>query len=340
MKYLQIDEPGKAMIYEDNEPIVRGKNQAVIKLLYGGICGSDLGTYRGTYAYVDTKRIPGHELSAEIVDIDENDLGLKKGMIVTINPYFNCGECYSCRRNLVNCCTNNQTLGCQRDGAFREYFVIDIDRIYDGQGIPAEKLVLVEPFCISYHGVKKADIKPGQKVLILGAGTIGVFAALSAKHFGAEVYLSDVAVDKLQYAKENFEIDGVILNDSKESFDEEVKKITNGDLFDVTIEAVGLPSTFQNCIDAVCFGGKVIIIGISKQSLDFDFNIIQKKELSIHGSRNATKQDFMEVIDIVKSDRFDISKVITNVYDFKDAARAFEEFNKNASSMLKVVFKF
>ena len=340
MKYLRIDKPGKAKIYEDNEKLQRGKDQAVIKLLYGGVCGSDLGTYRGTYAYVDTSRIPGHEVAAEIIDIGDNNFGLKKGMIVTINPYFNCGECYSCRRGLVNCCTDNQTLGCQRDGAFREYFVIDNDRIYDGQGISPKELVLVEPFCISYHGVKKAEIKQGQRVLILGAGAIGVFAALSAKHFGAEVYLSDISLDKLKYAQENFDIDGVILNSSKEDFDKAVNRITDGDLFDVTIEAVGLPSTFQNCIDSVCFGGKVIIIGISKQSLDFDYNVIQKKELNIHGSRNATKEDFMEVIDIVKSGKFDISKIITNVYNFEDASKALDEFDKNASSMLKVVFKF
>lgn len=340
MKYLQIDEPKKAVIYEDDSPVTRKENQAVIKLLYGGICGSDLGTYRGTYAYVNSKRIPGHEVAAEIVDIGENDRGLKKGMAVTINPYFNCGHCYSCRRGYVNCCTDNQTLGCQRDGAFREYFVIDIDRIYDGQGLPPEKLVLVEPFCISYHGVKKAGIKPGQKVLIMGAGTIGVFAALSAKHFGARVYLSDIAKDKLQYIKDNFNIDGIVLNDSPEHFRQQVDEITNGDLFDVTVEAVGLPSTFRNCIDAVCFAGQVIVIGIAKQSLDFEFNMIQKKELNIHGSRNATKQDFMEVMDIIESNEFDVSKIITNVYDFRDAQRAFEEFDKNASSMLKVVFKF
>ena len=205
MKYLSIDEPGKAVIYECEMP-EKKEGEAIIKLLYGGICGSDLGTYRGTYAYVDSKRIPGHEVAAEIVDIDENDRGLKKGMIVTINPYFNCGHCYSCRRGHVNCCIDNQTLGCQRDGAFSQYFSIDIGRIYEGQGIPAEQLVLVEPFSISYHGVKKADIVPGQKVLVMGAGTIGVFAALSAKHFGAEVYISDIAEEKLQYAKDNLKL--------------------------------------------------------------------------------------------------------------------------------------
>lgn len=201
MKYLCIDKPGKAVVYNDEEYPVRKEGEAIIKLLYGGICGSDLGSYRGTYAYVNTKRIIGHEVAAEIVDIGENDRGLKKGMVVTLNPYFNCGHCYSCRRGLVNCCIDNQTLGCQRDGAFHEYYSIPVDRLFDGGDIPPEKLVLVEPFVISYHGIKKADIQPGQRVLIVGAGTIGVFAALAAKHFGAKVYLCDVAEQKLQYIR-------------------------------------------------------------------------------------------------------------------------------------------
>ena len=266
MKYLSIDKPGKAVVYDDEEYPVRKEGEAIIKLLYGGICGSDLGSFRGTYAYVNTKRIIGHEVAAEIVDIGENDRGLKKGMVVTLNPYFNCGHCYSCRRGLVNCCVDNQTLGCQRDGAFHEYYTIPVSRLFNGGNIPPEKLVLVEPFVISYHGIKKADIQPGQRVLIVGAGTIGVFAALAAKHFGAKVYLCDVAEHKLRYAQENFPVDGTFLNTSPEAFMEKVNEITDGDLFDVTVEAAGFPATFQNCSDAACHGAKVVVMGISKQS--------------------------------------------------------------------------
>jgi 2-desacetyl-2-hydroxyethyl bacteriochlorophyllide A dehydrogenase len=316
------------------------EGQALLKILYGGICGSDLGTYRGGNAYVSYPRVPGHEISAEIVEIGENDKNLKKGMIVTINPYFNCGECYSCDRGHVNCCTSNQTLGVQRDGAFSEYFAIDINRIYDGCNISPETLVAVEPFCISYHGIKRANIRKDEKVLIMGAGTIGVFAALAVKHFGGKAYLCDVAKDKLEYAKDKFSIDGIILNESPESFQRQVDSYTEGNGFDVTVEAVGMPATFQACIDAAAFAGRVIVIGIAKHNLDFNFTMIQKKELAIFGSRNALRADFEEVIDIVKSGEVDLSKIITNVYDFKDGVKALEDFDKNAASMLKVVLKF
>ena len=97
MKRMIIPEPGKVQIVDAEMPKPK-QGEALLKLLYGGICGSDLGTYRGTFAYVSYPRTPGHEFSAEIVEVGENDYGLKKGMVVTCNPYFNCGHCYSCER--------------------------------------------------------------------------------------------------------------------------------------------------------------------------------------------------------------------------------------------------
>ena len=309
-------------------------------MLYGGICGSDLSSYRGTFAYFDYPRIPGHEFSAEIVEIDDNDQGLKPGMVVTCNPYFNCGHCYSCQRGIVNACTSNETMGCQRDGAFCEYITMPIERIYDGKGLPANLLCAIEPFCISWHGVSRAHIKKGDKVLIVGAGTIGVLAAISAKAKGGEVYIADVAQPKLDYAKKYFGVAGTILNSSEEAFTKACNEITNGNGFDVTIEAVGLPSTFQNCIDAAAFGGHMVLIGVGKKNLDFNFTLLQKKELNVCGSRNALKKDFLELIDLVKTGTVPLDKVVTNEYGFSEAPKAFADFSAHAGEMLKVRIDF
>lgn len=340
MKAICIQEPGKVEIQDIEKP-VRKPGEALLKMLYGGICGSDPGSYRGANAYVSYPRIPGHELAAEIVEIDDNDRGLKPGMIVTCNPYFNCGTCYSCRRGLVNACTDNQTMGVQREGGFAEYITMPIERIYDGKGLPAKTLALIEPFCISYHGVSRANVQKGERVLVVGAGTIGVLAAVAAKAKGAEVTICDVAEDKLNYAYETFGLNHKLLNSSPEAFEKGVSELTGGDGFDVTIEAVGLPNTFQNCIDAVCFGGRVVLIGVSKRNIDdFFFTIIQKKELNVFGSRNAMKKDFLELIDLVKAGGVDLEKIVTNTYKMKDAPKAFEEFSQNAGKMLKVVIDF
>jgi 2-desacetyl-2-hydroxyethyl bacteriochlorophyllide A dehydrogenase len=230
-------------------------------------------------------------------------------------------------------------MGVQREGAFSEYITMPFDRIYDGKGLSAKTLTLIEPFCISYHGVSRANVKKGDKVLVIGAGTIGVLAAVAAKALGATVYLSDIAPKKLEYAKQ-FGIDGTILNDSSESLETKVNEITDHNGFDVTIEAVGLPSTFQNCIDSAAFGGRVVQIGVGKNNLDFNFTLLQKKELNVFGSRNALKKDFEELIDLISQGNFDIEKVITNTYKMEDAPKAWSDFNENAGSMLKVVLEF
>lgn len=339
MKTIIINKPGEVNIIDTPKP-VRKKGEALLKVLYGGICGSDLGTYRGTFAYASYPRIPGHEFSAEIIEIDDNDRNLKPGMIVTCNPYFNCTKCYSCKRGLVNCCTSNETLGAQRDGAFSEYITMPIERIYDGKGLSAKTLALIEPFCISYHGVSRADVKEGDTVLVVGAGTIGVLAAVAAKAKGAKVYISDIAEKKMNYAVETFGLDGGILNDNHADFIQKVEEITDGNYFDVTIEAVGLPSTFLNCIEAAAFGARVVQIGVGKKNVDFDFTLLQKKELNVFGSRNALKKDFLELINLVKEGKVDLEKIVTNTYSFDEAAKAFSDFDKNAASMLKVIIKF
>lgn len=310
MKAIYITEPGHVEIREVEKP-VRKPGEALLKLLYGGICGSDLGSYRGTFAYFEYPRIPGHGFSAEIVEIDDNEYGLEKGMVVTCNPYFNCGSCYSCQRGLVNACMDNQTMGCQMDGAFCEYITMPLERIYDGKGLDPKLLAAIEPFCISYHGVQRAGIQKGDKVLVVGAGTI--------------------------------------LNDSPEALEQATADITgqidirgnhNPYGFDVCIEAVGLPSTFQNCIDACAFGGKLVLIGVGKQNLDFNFTLIQKKELNVFGSRNALKKNFLELIDLVRSGKVELGKIIIDTYAAEDAVTAFAEFDQHAGEMLKVELDF
>ena len=192
-----------------------------------------------------------------------------------------------------------------------------IERVYDGKGMNPKTLAAIEPFCISYHGVSRANVKEGDKVLVVGAGTIGVLAAIAAKAKGGVVYISDVSEGKLEMAKE-FGIDGTLLNDSPENFTKRVEEITEGNGFDVTM----------------------VLIGVGKKNLDFNFTLIQKKELNVFGSRNALKKDFLELIDLVNAGKAPLEKIITNVYSFNDAAKAFDDFAHNPGNMLKVVFDF
>jgi len=337
-KYISITGPGKVEVKASAIP-EPGPGEVLLKLIYGGICGSDLGTFRGSFLYVSYPRIPGHEFSAEVCGIGEGVEGIPMGTVVTGNPYFNCGECYSCVRGYVNCCMSNKTMGSQKDGAFMQYITMPAERVYDGGGLDPKILALVEPYCIGYHAVKRAMPVKGEKVLIVGAGTIGIMALLAAKKNGAEVYVSDVSSKKLEMALENG-ADGVILNENSEAFIKRTDEITGNGGFDVCIEAVGLPGTFMDCINAAAYRGRVVIVGIGKKSLDFMYTVIQKKELNIMGSRNALKEDFIETIEMLRNGKISFENIMTDVYDFDDARKAFEELDAHAADKLKVMIKF
>jgi 2-desacetyl-2-hydroxyethyl bacteriochlorophyllide A dehydrogenase len=338
MKAVQILAPSRVELIQT--PIPKPKQgEALLRLLYGGICGSDLGSYRGTFAYVSYPRIPGHEFSAEIVEINQNEYGFTEGMVVTANPYFNCGHCYACRHGLVNACMDNQTMGVQRDGVFREYITMPIDRLYDGRGLAPKTLAMVEPFCIAHHGVQKATVQPGETILIMGGGTIGMLCAFALRAKQANLWIADIDEQKLQFAR-SLGFEQTVLNDNPQHFLEQVHQVTHGNGFDVVVEAVGAPSTFLSCVDAAAFGGRMVQIGVGKQEASFNFTQIQKKELRIFGSRNALKDDFERVLDMVAHTPIPVESLISRIYPYTEAEKAFEYFSEGAGVRMKILLDF
>ena len=336
MKTVFIEQPGEIKVLDRPIP-ERKEKEALLKIRYCGICGADVASYTGNQPFTTYPRIPGHEFSAEIVEIDSNPYGLKPGDLVTANPYFNCGSCYSCERGFVNCCTDNQTMGVQRDGSFLEYLTMPIERIIPGRGLSAKELALIEPFSISYHALSRTHIDPTDKILIVGAGPIGLFALISAKLRGATVYVSDPLQGRLDMAME-YGADGVI-NVSEKNLMEAMEEITEGKGFDVCVEACGLSETFLNCIDAACFAGDIILIGNGKKETTFLHSILLKKELNMYGSRNAYTKDFKALIQLVSQRKVDLKKMISKVYPIGQAKEAFEALVHNDGSLKKVLLE-
>lgn len=336
MKTVLIKKPFEVEVTETEMPEPK-EGEALLKVLYCGICGADVASFTGNQPFTTYPRIPGHEFSAEIVSIPKNDRNLKAGDIITANPYFNCGHCYSCQRGFVNCCTDNQTMGVQRDGSFREYITMPIERIYEGKGLSAKELALVEPFTISYHALNRSEIKAGDQVLIVGAGPIGLFALLAAKAKGAVVTVADVLPGRLEKAL-SFGADKII-NSKDEDIKAETEKLTGGNGFDVCVEACGLSVTFLNCIDCVAFAGKIILIGNGKKETTFLHSILLKKELNVFGSRNSYASDFRAVIDLIADKKADVLKMVSKVYDISDAAEAFQALADNKGDLSKVLLK-
>lgn len=336
MKTIFINKPYEIEITDTKKPQA-GPGEALLEVMYCGICGADVASYTGNQPFTTYPRIPGHEFSARIVEIPENDKGLKAGDIVTANPYFNCKTCYSCKRGHVNCCTDNQTMGVQRDGSYREYITMPVERIFPGKGLSAKQLALVEPFTISYHALHRAKINPGDNVLIVGAGPIGLFATITAKALGANVYVADLLDGRLDKAL-YFGADGVI-NSSKTNLVEESMKITNGNGFDVCVEACGSSVTFLACIDCAAFAANIILIGNGKKETTFLHSILLKKELNVFGSRNSLSSDFEAVIDLIASGKVDVMKMVSEVYPIDRADEAFKALVSNDGSLAKVLIE-
>jgi len=337
MKVILVDHPGKIRVLE--RPIPRpNKGEALLKVKYCGICGSDVALYKGNQPFATYPRVPGHEFSAEIVSIEDNKLGLKESMLVTANPYFNCGTCYPCKRGRVNCCIDNETMGVQRDGSFAQYIIMPIHRIFPGKGLDAKTLALIEPFCIGFHAVGRADIIEGENVLVLGAGAIGIFAMLSALLKGARVYIADFLQSRLEIASKLGASD--ILNLAEINLDEKINEITDGNGMDTVIEAVGVPQSFLNAVNVVSFSGKIVLIGNGTKEVSFNQSILVKKELNICGSRNSLSAEFKHLIDLVGEKKLNIDRIVTDVYPFEKTAQAFFNLTNNPENHLKVLLNF
>ena len=336
MKAIVIDKPYEVEIRDVPMPTV-GEGEALLRVLYVGICGADVASYTGNQPFTTYPRIPGHEFSAEIIEIPENDKGLKKGDVVTCNPYFNCGKCYSCERGHVNCCTDNRTMGVQRDGAFCEYISMPVERIYPGMGLTAQELALIEPFSISRHAISRAAIHQTDSVLIVGAGPIGLFALLAAKQFAGKIAVADVLNNRLDLAM-SYGADGVV-NTATDDIAKFTEEFTDGRGFDVCIEACGRPETFLMCIDEAAYAANIILIGNGKRETTFLHSIILKKELNIFGSRNAMKQDFLDNIELAASGKVDVMKMVSGVYEMDKAAEAFDALAHNKGDLAKLLIR-
>ncbi len=336
MKTIEITAPGIVRVTETERPEPK-PGEALLRVLYGGICGADVASYTGNQPFTTYPRIPGHEFSAEIVSVPENDRGLTAGDIVTCNPYFNCGKCYACRRGIVNACHDNQTMGVQRDGAFREYITMPVGRIIPGKGLSAKELALIEPFSISCHALSRARVKKGDNLLIMGAGPIGLFALIKAKAMGARVLIADLLEARLRLAAE-YGADRTV-NVREEDLHGACAGFTDGNGFDVCVEACGAPETFLNCIEEAAHGADLVLIGNGKRETTFVHSILLKKELNVFGSRNAFTRDFEELIDLVAAGKADVLKMVSGVYPIDGAAEAFEKLAHNDGSLAKLLIE-
>lgn len=304
-----------------------GPGEVLLEVKYVGYCGSDLNTYRGLNPLVKLPRVPGHEISAVVA---EKGAGVpdawRVGQTVTVSPYTNCGLCTSCLKGRPNCCRHNETLGVQRDGALTKYIVVPWTKLYDAEGVEAEHVELIEPLTVGGHAADRSGAMEDDVAAVIGCGAVGLGAVLGlAQKNARKVVAIDVDDEKLALAREFGATD--VVNSRTADLHAALQEITDGNGPNCIIEAVGFPATFRAAVDEVAFAGSVTYIGYAKAPVEYETKLFVQKELDIHGSRNATPQNFRRVIDFARRGLFPIGKMLTKTYSFADAGAALADWD-------------
>jgi len=335
VKAIEIAQPNIIECREITAPI-SAPEEVLLKMDYVGLCGSDLKSYLGTNPLVQYPRIPGHEISATVVEIGSEVQ--EKGLIgknVTVLPYTACGTCSACRRGKVNCCKNNQTLGVQRDGAALEFLAVPFEKILIPYGIEKKLVPLIEPLSVGFHSVSRIPESDIQSVVILGCGLVGLGALISCLRAKKRVIVVDIDDEKLKTARA-FGSEAVNSSGIRDVV-EAINELTGGEGPDAVIEAVGLPSTFLNAIELANYGGYVVYIGYVKDPVPYETKYFVSKELTIRGARNAMRIDFENVIEEMRNRQEDFIQLITKTYPLEDAAEAFRYWDSNRKTVNKIV---
>lgn len=338
MKAIQISEPSVMKVIDMPEPQM-GADEVLLKMKYVGFCGSDLNTFRGGNPMVKMPVVPGHEVGAEIVKVGSNvpDV-LKPGMVVTVNPYTNCGKCASCRNGRVNACEHNETLGVQRWGAMCDYITLPWQKVIPAEALSPRTCALIEPMSVGFHAVSRAQVTDIDVVMVIGCGMVGMGAIVRSVLRGATVIAADIDDEKLALAKEmgaNFAI-----NTKTEDVHARLKEITSGFGPDVIIEAVGSVPTYQMAVNEVAFTGRVVCIGYAKTEVSFQTKYFVQKELDIRGSRNAQPSDFRAVIHYLERGTCPIDRLISNEVKPEAALEAMQQWAANPGKVFRILVDF
>ena len=326
----------KVVEVEDQEPKA---GEVKIRLQYVGFCGSDLSTYLGKNPMVKMPVIPGHEVGA-VVEKTGSDVpeGLKPGMVVTVNPYTNCGKCASCRNGRVNACQHNETLGVQRNGAMKETICLPWEKVIPAGLLTTRECALIEPMSVGFHAVSRAQVTDIDVVMVIGCGMVGMGAIVRAAQRGATVIAADIDDDKLQLARQMGA--SYVINTLNDNVHARVLEMTAGFGPDVVIEAVGSAETYQMAVDEVAFTGRVICIGYAKTEVSFQTKFFVQKELDIRGSRNAQPSDFRAVIHYLERGTCPVDQLISRVVKPEEAFEAIRQWDVSPGKVFRILVDF
>jgi alcohol dehydrogenase len=340
MKAIQLEKPQHFRPIDIPEPSAPGAGEALVRVHRIGICGTDYSGFLGKMPFFSYPRIPGHELGVEVVAVGSGVQNVKPGDRCSVEPYMNCGTCYSCRRGSTNCCENLKVLGVMMDGGMCERILVPARKLHPSGSLALEQLALVETLAIGCHAINRAQPQADDNLLIVGAGPIGLAVLEFAKLSGARTMVLDLIDARLEFVRKKMGISDTILARGDGSELEKLKELTNGNLAQVVIDATGSNKSMSHSLSYASFTGRVIYVGITQQEVSFPHApIMHRRELTLLGSRNALPPDFTRIIQLIEAGKIDTRPWITHQASFSDMIDVFPTWLKPDTGVIKAVVR-
>ncbi|WP_349294830.1 zinc-binding alcohol dehydrogenase family protein (plasmid) [Thioclava sp. 'Guangxiensis'] len=326
MKALLCDEPHALSVVDRPRPDAK-PGHVRLRIAAIGICGTDYHIYGGNQPFLAYPRVMGHELSAHALD-NSADGRIKSGDLVVVNPYLSCGKCRACTIGKPNCCSDIAVLGVHTDGGMCEEIVVPQGNLYPAGDLDPIAAAMVEFLAIGAHGVRRSRLDTGSSALVVGAGPIGVGAALFAQIAGARVTLRDTSPERLALAQS-------ILPEAK------VELVSDaGDaVFDTLFDATGNINAMNAGLKFLDHGGSYVLLSVVKGDLSFADPEFHKRETTLIASRNALKVDFEHVMACMARGLVPVAALATHRTTLEGAVADLPKWAEDRGAVVKALIE-
>ncbi|PVH91753.1 GroES-like protein [Periconia macrospinosa] len=340
--------PGKAKVEDKPIPEITDGHDVIIRIGFVGVCGSDVHFWNhggiGKHVNPDTGIVMGHEASGTVHSIGPLVTTLTVGDRVALEPGTPCRYCRACKSGSYHLCKYMRFAAApgppDTHGTLSKYFKIAEDFAYKiPEWMSLEEAVLVEPTSVAVHAVKLADVKPGEVVVVMGSGTIGLLVAAVAKAFGAgRIALVDILDRKLQFAKGFLECDTFKSDIAADAQGNASKLLSDLGLegVDAVIEASGAASSVDMGIHVLRSGGKYVQTGMGRPRIEFPIGMMAEKELSVKGCFRYNAGDYELAVDLLSRKKIDVKQLISSTSPFEETTAAWEK-TKNGEGIKNLI---